>query len=110
MRGLRGYFRATGNSLSRDTVIDSDSDSDEEPGSILRNVMDEDSDMDFEENDPSSVAMATGLSREHPYAWALDGRLTGSGESSTNNNLQISVSIPNTATYCERATNSQTRK
>lgn len=53
--------------------------------------MDDDNEMDIEDSDSSSVAMATGLNIEHPYAWALDGRLFGSGENSSQNNLQINV-------------------
>ena len=62
--------------------MDSDSDSDEEPEHTGTLGGDADSDMDLDEPEPRSVSMATRITHDHPYAWALDGRVTGVNEGS----------------------------
>lgn len=64
----------------RSSLLDSDSDSDEEHDILGPLDGDTDSNMDLDEPEPSSVSMATGITHDHPYAWALDGRVTGSNE------------------------------
>lgn len=61
-------------------LFDSDSDSEDE---ILRMTgldMNADCDMEIDESDTRSVSMATGITHDHPYAWALDGRVAGVNE------------------------------
>lgn len=61
-------------------LLDSDSDSEDE---ILRMTgldMNADCDMEIDESDTRSVSMATGITHDHPYAWALDGRVAGVNE------------------------------
>ena len=36
--------------------------------------------MELDDPEPRSVSMATGITHDHPYAWALDGRVTGLNE------------------------------
>ena len=66
----------------KSSYLDSDSDSDEEPGNTRTLVGDADSDMDLDDLEPRSVSMATGITHDHPYAWALDGRVTGVNDGS----------------------------
>ena len=41
---------------------------------------DTDYDIELDELDTRSVSMATGITHDHPYAWALDGRVAGVNE------------------------------
>ena len=59
-------------------MMDSDSDTDDEPEGPLGIDSDE---MDIDEPEQDEVTMATGINRDHPYAWALDGRLSSLNES-----------------------------
>ena len=43
---------------------------------------DADYDMELDESDGRSVSITTGITHDHPYAWALDGRVTGVNEGS----------------------------
>ena len=73
-------FELTRSINKRSSLLDSDSDSDEEPERMGPLGGDPDSDMELDEPEPSSVSMATGITHDHPYAWALDGRVAGSNE------------------------------
>ncbi|XP_048584846.1 uncharacterized protein LOC5508594 isoform X2 [Nematostella vectensis] len=84
------YSRTQGR---RGSTMDSDSESDDDDdddGTMIRRAMEDDSDLDIEETEASRVSLATGgLNRDHPYAWALDGRLSGLGDQSSNNHSHI---------------------
>lgn len=60
--------------------MDSDSDSDDETDHIGALTGEGDSDMELDEPDQRSVSMATGITHDHPYAWALDGRVASLNE------------------------------
>ena len=72
--------------------MDSDSDSGEETDHIAALSGEVDSDMELDEPDQRSVSMTTGITHDHPYAWALDGRVASLNEG---NNLpgHIHVSV-----------------
>lgn len=78
-------FRASPFELSRglgkkSSLLDSDSDSDDETDHIGALSGEGDSDMELDEPDQRSVSMATGITHDHPYAWALDGRVASLNE------------------------------
>lgn len=60
--------------------MDSDSDSDDDTDHIGALSGEGDSDMELDEPDRRSVTMATGINHDHPYAWALDGRVASLNE------------------------------
>ena len=60
--------------------MDSDSDSDDDTDHIGGLSGEGDSDMELDEPDRRSVSMATGITHDHPYAWALDGRVASLNE------------------------------
>ena len=60
--------------------MDSDSDSDDDIDHIGALSGEGDSDMELDEPDRRSVSMATGITHDHPYAWALDGRVASLNE------------------------------
>jgi len=78
-------FRASPFELSRglnkkSSLLDSDSDSDDDAVHIGALSGEGDSDMELDEPDRRSVSMATGITHDHPYAWALDGRVASLNE------------------------------
>lgn len=78
-------FRAAPFELSRglskkSSLLDSDSDSDDDTDHIGALSGEGDSDMELDEPDRRSVSMATGITHDHPYAWALDGRVASLNE------------------------------
>lgn len=84
----------------KSSFLDSDSDSDEEPGNTRTLGGDADSDMDLDDPEPRSVSMATGITHDHPYAWALDGRVAGVNEGSgLPGHIHVSV---NTVLQCRK--------
>ena len=66
----------------RGPMMDSDTDSDDDDDDGIRRGSDYDNDMDIDEPEDQSVVMATGITYEHPYAWALDGRLSAENSNS----------------------------
>lgn len=78
-------FRASPFELSRglgkrSSLLDSDSDSDDDTDHVGAFSGEADSDMELDEPDQRSVSMATGITHDHPYAWALDGRVASLNE------------------------------
>ena len=75
----------------RRPLPDSDSDSDDDAESTMVSGNDFGLDIDSEESEDQNVFMATGITHEHPYAWALDGRLAGeNGSGSGTQHLNVS--------------------
>ena len=90
-------FRASSYEISRlhgkkSSLVDSDSDSADETDHVGALSGDGDSDMELDERDQRSVSLTTGITHDHPYAWALDGRVASLNEG---NNLpgHIHVSL-----------------
>lgn len=73
-------FELTRSVNKRSSLLESDTDSDEEPETIVALGGGADSDMEIDEPEPRSVSMATGITHDHPYAWALDGRVIGGND------------------------------
>ncbi|XP_022781948.1 uncharacterized protein LOC111322968 [Stylophora pistillata] len=75
----------------KNSLVDSDSDSADETDHVGALSGDGDSDMELDERDQRSVSVTTGITHDHPYAWALDGRVASLIEG---NNLPGHIHIP----------------
>ena len=78
----------------KSSLLDSDSDSEDDMDQIGVMLSEADSDMEIDEADQQSVSMATGITHDHPYAWALDGRVMNLNEAyNAPGNVYISVCL-----------------
>lgn len=73
-------FELKRNVNEKRSLLDSDSDSEDDTTRMASLDGDTDYDIELDELDTRSVSMATGITHDHPYAWALDGRVAGVNE------------------------------